>query len=293
VLRQAIDKGKASLPIVPGKGGEGQTVAPNLKGPLTKGPLTKGQITKNPLAKDAISKAAKGKGGLEKLTKDRLPKDKARDLLARDKLGKGALTKDKLSKGQLTKDKLGKDQLTKDKLGKGKLAQDKLGKDKLGKDKLGKDKLGTDKLAKDKLGKDKLGKAGDLKAAKAKAPRQHAVQIARREIPSSAARSVQPSPRDHRCALRLPPRPFGSVGFTGVPPASETRFVSTEMVFHVGLTFRDRPSTQRRNVWSDGRRRTDQRAHGGTLYHWSAAGAAGSECGAVVEAERVGIAAPN
>jgi subtilisin family serine protease len=301
VLRQAIDKGKGNIKqVVPGKGAvKGKQVAPNLKGPLTKGPLTKGQITKNPLAKDAISKAAKGKGGLEKITRDRLPKDKAKDLLARDKLGKGSLTKDKLSKGPLTKDKLGKDQLTKDKLGKGKLAQDKLGKDKLGKDKLGKDKLGTDKLAKDKLGKDKLGKAGDLKAAKANTiPDKRAVhRIAKARDPVERGKLRFAHRRDINVArLRLPPRPFpGSVGFTGVPPASETRFVSTEMVFHVG------PNVSRQTVDATAKRlgltvvgAQTSALTGGTLYHFGLP--PGRQVPDVVrslEAERVGIAAPN
>ena len=126
--------------------------------------------------------------------------------------------------GRLAKDKLG----GKDKLGKDKLAKDKLAKDKLGK--------GKDQLAKDKLGKDK---AGEIK-----------VRARARPCPTSAPRPDARAPRipvergkirvDHRreinvARLRLPLRPFpGAAGFTGVPPAGETRFVSTEMVFQVG-----------------------------------------------------------
>ncbi len=316
VLRQVIDKGKGK--VAPGKGPanvvKGKQVAPNVKGALTKG-----QVTKNPLAKDAISKAAKGKGGLEKLTKDRLPQGKAKDLVTRDKLGKDALTRDKLSKGQLTKDKLGKDQLTKDKLGQGKLAQDKLGKDKLGKDKLGTDKLGKDKLGKgnlaqdklgkdklgkgnlaqDKLGKDKLGKAGDLKSAKANAiPDKRAVhKIAKARDPVERGKIRFDHRREINVArLRLPPRPFpGSVGFTGVPPAGETRFVATEMVFHVG------PNVSRQSVDATAKRlgltvvsAQTSALTGGTLYQFSLPpGRQVSDVVRSLESERVGIAAPN
>lgn len=297
LLRQAIEKGKGSVKQVPGKNVLKGKQAPNLKGPLTKGPPTK----------DAVGKAIQGKGGLEKLTKDRFPKGK--DLLARDKLGKDALTKDKLSKGQLIKDKLGKgnlaqDKLAKDKLGKGNLAQDKLGKDKLGKgnlaqDKLGKDKLGKGNLAQDKLGKDKLGKAGDLKSAKANAiPDKRAVhRIAKAKDPVERGKIRFDHRRDINVArIRLPPRPFpGSVGFTGVPPAGETRFVSTETVFHVG------PNVSRQTVDATAKRlgltvvsAQTSALTGGTLYHFGLP--PGRQVADVVrslESERVGIAAPN
>ena len=58
------------------------------------------------------------------------------------------------------------------------------------------------------------------------------------------SKSLTPAQRrlriDHRRSIliarsRLPHRPFpGERGFTGVPPAGETRFVSNEMVFQVG-----------------------------------------------------------
>jgi hypothetical protein len=275
-VRQAIDKRKAATKAVPGKDVLKGKAAPNLKG----------QIPKTQAAKDAIGKAAKNKAALEKLTKDRLAKDKAKDLIARDKLGKDQLTKDKLSKDQLTKDRLGKDKLAKDKLGKDKLAQDKLGKDKLGKDKLGKDKLGKDK-------------AGDLKSAKGKAipDKRAATRIANAKDPIERGRIRV----DHRreiitTQLRLPPRPFpGTAGFTGVPPAGETRFVSTEMVFHVG------PNVSRQTVDATASRLgltvvgvQTSGITGGTLYHFSLP--PGRQVADVVrslEAERVGIPSPN
>jgi subtilisin family serine protease len=329
LLRQAIDKGKAKVKQVPGKAPtnilKGKQPGSNLKGQITKGgqfpkgqfpkgqfpkgQFQKGQLTKSPLTKDGIGKAVKGKGGLEKFTKDRLPKDKAKDLIARDKFGKDRLTKDKLSKGPLSKDKLGKsklgkdklgkDQLAKDKLGKGKLAQDKLGKDKLGKDKLGKGKLAQDKLGKDKLGKNNLGKAGDLKSGKGKAiPDRRAVT----RIANAKTHIERGKIRvDHRrqinvARLRLPPRPFpGAANFTGVPPASETRFVATEMVFHVG------PNVSRQTVDATAKRlgltvvgAQTSGITGGTLYHFGLPpGRRVPDVVRSLESERVGIASPN
>jgi Subtilase family len=278
-VRQAIDKRKAATKAVPGKDVLKGKAAPNLKG----------QIPKTQAAKDAIGKAAKNKAALEKLTKDRLPKDKAKDLIARDKLGKDKLTKDKLSKDRLTKDRLAKDKLAKDKLGKDKLAQDKLGKDKLGKDKFG-------KLAKDKLAKDK---AGDLKSAKGQAipDKRAATRIAKAKDPIERGKIRVEHRRELIAAqLRLPPRPFpGTAGFTGVPPAGETRFVSTEMVFHVG------PGVSRQTVDASASRLgltvvgvQTSGITGGTLYHFSLP--PGRQVADVVrslEAERAGIPSPN
>jgi Subtilase family len=286
VLRQVIDKGKDKA----------KTPANLLKGKqaVPKGQIGKAPLTKGPLTKDAIGKT--GKGGIEKLSKDRLlPKDRTKDLIARDKLGK-----DKLSKDLLTKDKFGKGKLTQDQIGKDKLGLGKdklgLGKDKLGKDKLGlgKDKLGKDQAVIDKFGK---GKIGDLKSAKA-IPDKRAVSrfaqaknpIERRTLRLNHSREIVTA------RLRLPPRPFpGAPGFTGVPPANETRFVPTEMVFHVG------PNVSQQSVQATASRlgltivgAQASGITGGTLYHFQLP--PGRQVSAVVralEAERVGIASPN
>ncbi|MCC6890026.1 MAG: S8 family serine peptidase [Hyphomicrobiales bacterium] len=308
LLRKVVDKAKSKQPAK----------AP----PLKAKPNLKGPITKAPIVKDAIGKTARP-GGVDKIAKDRLPKDKldrdkllkdrlakdraAKDRLAKDKLGKDKsiakdqpgkdkLAKDKLSKDKLAKDKLAKDKLGKDKLGKDKLAQDKLGKDKLGKDKLGKDKLGKDKLGKDKLGKDKLG---DPKSAKAPPipDKRAATRIVQAKSPVERGRIRS----DHRrellsTRLRLPPRPFpGTPGFSGVPPAGETRFVSTETVFHVS------PNVPRATVEASAKRLgltivgvQTSGITGGTLYHFGLPpGRRVADVVRSLEAERVGIASPN
>ena len=266
------------------------------KGPadkLTRDKLTdkfgKDRLTKDKLSKDALTKDKFGKG---KLSKDALTKDK----LGKDKLSKDALTKDKLGK-----DKLSKDALTKDKLGKDKLGKDKLGKDQLAKDKLGKDRLAQDKLGKDKLGKDKLGKgkANDLQFAKGKTmpDKRASTRIAQAKNPVERGKVRFDHRREINVArMRLPPRPFpGTAGFSGVPPAGETRFVSTEMVFHVG------PNVSRQAVDAQAKRLgltvvgVQQSAiTGGTLYQFGVPpGRQVSDVVRSLEAGRVGIASPN
>jgi subtilisin family serine protease len=320
-LRQVIDKTKGKS--VPGKEILKGKSAPNLKG----------QVQKGQTAKDAIGNATKNKGAIEKFTKGPLTKDKAKDLIARDKLkdgfgkgpadkltrdklatdkiGKDKLTKDRLTKDGLTKDKLGKDklggkdQLAKDKLGKGKdqLAKDKLGKDQLAKDKLGKgkDQLAKDKLGKDQLAKDKLGKdkAGEIKFAKGKTmpDKRAATRIASAKNPVERGKIRVDHRREINVArVRLPPRVFpGAAGFTAVPPAGETRFVSTEMVFHVG------PNVSRQTVDATAARLgvtvvgvQASGITGGTLYHFSLPpGRQVSDVVRSLESERVGIPSPN
>jgi Subtilase family len=313
LVRRAVDKGKA-------KAAPSKAPANLLKGkqvPNLKGPLQKGQI-----AKDAIGKGSKG--GIERFTKDRIPKDKAKELIARDrlkdklgkgpsdkltdKLGKDKIGKDRLPKDQFTKDKLGgkdklaKDKLGKDKLGKGDLAKDKLGKDKLGKGDLAKDKLGgKDKLAKDKAGIDKTGKgkAGELQFAKGKTlpDKRAATRIANAKNPVERGKIRVDHRRDINIArVRLPPRPFpGTAGFTAVPPPTETRYVSTEMVFHVG------PNVSRQSIDATAKRlgltvvgAQQSGITGGTLYHFGLPpGRQVSDVVRTLETERVGIASPN
>ena len=285
-LRSVVDKAKAGK-AVPGKDVLRGKSAPNLKG----------QVQKGQSAKDAISKVTKNKGALEKFTKG----DKAKDLIARDKLrekfGKGPADrvtdklgkdklggKDRLSKDALTKDKLGgKDKLSKDALTKDKLGgKDKLSKDALTKDKLGKDKLGKGERAKDKLGgKDKLGK-GELTKGKDKAgetqirqgqddaDKRAATKIAQAKNPVDRGKIRLDHRRDINVArVRMPPRPFpGAAGFTGVPPPTETRYVSTEMVFQAGPNvIAAAGAGARATPGRDRRRLQPMGLTGGVLYH--------------------------
>jgi hypothetical protein len=314
-IRQAVDKAKGKAKSVPGKDVLKGKAAPNLKGAPQKGQI----------AKDGIGR---GKGALDKLGKDRLlAKDKAKDLIAgdklkgkfgkgpadrltdklgKDKLGKDRLAKDARTKDRLGKDKLSKDALTKDKLGKGKLgSKDKLAQDKLGKDKLGKDKLGKGKgeLAKDKLGKGDLAKGKDKagldKIGKGKAlpDKRAATRIASAKTPVDRGKIRIDHRRDINVArIRLPPRPFpGTAGFTAVPPPSETRYVATEMVLHVG------PDVSQQTVNATAARlgltvigAQPSGITGGTLYHFRLP--PGRQVADVVrslETQRVGIASPN
>ena len=285
-IRQVVDKAKGKAKSVPGKDVLKGKAAPNLKSQLQKGQV----------AKDGIGK---GKGALEKFSKG----DKAKDLIARDKLkdklGKGPADKltDKLGKDKIGKDKLSKDALTKDKLGgKDKLGKDKLAQDKLGKDKLGKDKLGKGDLTKDKLGKDKAG-LDKIGKGKAIPDKRAATRIAKATNPGERSKIRVDHRRDINVArLRLPPRPFpGTAGFTAVPPVGETRFVSTEMVFHVG------PNVSRQTVDATAARLgltvvSGQASGitGGTLYQFSLPpGRQVADVVRALEAERVGIPSPN
>jgi subtilisin family serine protease len=328
-LRSVVDKAKTkSVPkdVLKGK------AAPNLKGQVLKGQVQKGQgakdaignITKN---KGALEKFTKGDRAKDLIARDKLrekfgkgPGDRITDKLGKDKLGgkdrlsKDALTrdklggKDKLSKDALTKDKLGgKDKLSKDALTKDKLGgKDRLSKDALTKDKLGgKDKLGKGDLAKgkDKLGKGDLArgkdKAGELKFAKGKTmpDKRAATKIAQAKNPVDRGKIRLDHRRDINVArVRLPPRPFpGTAGFSAVPPPTETRYVSTEMVFHVG------PNVSRQTVDAQAKRLgltvvgvQQSGITGGTLYHFGVP--PGRQVADVVrslETERVGIASPN
>ncbi|MPZ41001.1 MAG: S8 family serine peptidase [Rhizobiales bacterium] len=248
-----------------------------------------------------------GKGRLskdqfkDKLGREKLSKDQLKDKLGREKASKDQL-KDKLGKGKLGQDKLGgKDRLARDKLGKDKLGKDKLGKDKLGKNGVGKGQPGRDKLGRDQSAKDKLGKnkAGLAKIGKGKAiPDRRAVtRIGRAKNPVERSKIRVGHRREIITArLRLPPRPFpGAAGFTGVPPAGETRFVSTEMVFRVG------PNVSRQTVDATASRlgltvvgAQASSITGGTLYHFRLPpGRQVSQVVRSLESERVGIASPN
>ena len=105
----------------------------------------------------------------------------------------------------------------------------------------------------------------------------------------------------HRQALltqrnRLPVRPLpGERGFTGVPPAGETRFVTNEMVFHVP------PNVSRETVDNVARRMglstvgaQTSSLTGGTLYRFNISnGRPTADVVRALEAENIGVAQPN
>jgi subtilisin family serine protease len=105
----------------------------------------------------------------------------------------------------------------------------------------------------------------------------------------------------HRQALfeqraRLPFRPFpGERGFTGVPPAGETRYLSNEMVFHVGANVsREAVDNVARRLGLSTAGSQASALTGGTIYRFNVSG--GRQMADVVralEAERIGIAQPN
>jgi subtilisin family serine protease len=106
---------------------------------------------------------------------------------------------------------------------------------------------------------------------------------------------------DHRreltlTRLRLPRMPLpGERGFTGVPPVTERRYVSTEMVFHVG------PNVSQQVIDNAARRlgltslgSQSSTLTGGTLLHFRVAdGRAVADIVRALEAERIGTAQPN
>jgi hypothetical protein len=105
----------------------------------------------------------------------------------------------------------------------------------------------------------------------------------------------------HRQALfeqraRLPLRPFpGERGFTGVPPAGETRYLSNEMVFHVGANVsREAVDNVARRLGLSTAGSQASALTGGTIYRFNVSG--GRQMADVVralEAERIGVAQPN
>ena len=185
----------------------------------------------------------------------------SKNLVNKDAPGNGVLGKDGLNKHTLSKDALSKNALSKRALGK---------------DALGKDALGKNVLNKNAFGKNTLGKQTTL-------VERHKLRLDhRREILTAR--------------LRLPHRPLpGERGFTGVPPAGETRFVATEMVFQVG-------SNVSRQALDNAMRRLGLSTiasqtvglTGGTLLHLRLAdGRAVADVVRALEAENIGIAQPN
>jgi pentapeptide MXKDX repeat protein len=188
-----------------------------------------------------------------------------------------AATPAALSKNVLNKDAPGKGVLGKDGLNKHTLSKDALSKNALGKQALGKDALGKNALNKNALGKNTLGKHATTMVERQRFRLDH-----RREILTAR--------------LRLPHRPLpGERGFTGVPPAGETRFVATEMVFQVGSNVSQQAldNAMRRLGLSTIASQTVG-VTGGTLFHLRVAGGrAVADVVRALEAENIGIAQPN
>src|SRR5436190_2635357 len=128
------------------------------------------------------------------------------------------------------------------------------------------------------------------------APAHHALLSSPAAVHAFERRRVE-----HRAAIlatrsRLPARPLpGERGFTGVPPPGEKRFVSSEMVFHVG------PNVSRQAVDDVARKlglstlgSHSSALTGGTLYRFRVAdGRAVADTVRALEAEKIGVAQPN
>ncbi|MCC6779292.1 MAG: S8 family serine peptidase [Hyphomicrobiales bacterium] len=94
----------------------------------------------------------------------------------------------------------------------------------------------------------------------------------------------------------LPVRPLpGQRGFTGVPPAGETRFVSNEMMFHIGANVpQTRIDAVARRLGLSAVASQSSDLTGGTLVHFRLAdGRQVAEVVRALEAENIGAAAPN
>ncbi|MET0630221.1 MAG: S8 family serine peptidase [Xanthobacteraceae bacterium] len=188
-----------------------------------------------------------------------------------------ATTPAALGKNVLGKGAPGKGVLGKDALNKHTLSKDALSKNVLSKGTLGKNALSKNALTKDGLGKNVLGKRATTMVERQRFRLDH-----RRELLTAR--------------LRLPHRPLpGERGFTGVPPAGETRFVSTEMVFQVGSNVsRQALDTAMRRLGLSTIASQTVGLTGGTLFHLRVAdGRAVAEVVRALEAENIGIAQPN
>ena len=288
LLKQAVEKVKGKDKKVPGKD-------------LLKGKRQQ----KGPAGADAVKGRLRDKGGFDKSAKDRLTKDRLpKDRFSKDRVGKDRLTKDGKDKNIRDRFGKGKDGARDKNIAKGKDAGKNKGiaKDKSSaKDRLAKDKGGKDKLSKNRPGLDKTGKGrlDNSKSARSKIlpDRRPARRFAQAKTPLARGKARAVHRRDINVArLRLPPRPFpGTAGFTGVPPAGETRFVSSEMVFHTA------PNVSRQAVEAAAARHgmvvigaEPSAITGGTVYICRvAAGVPIATAVRAMEGERVGIASPN
>jgi hypothetical protein len=106
---------------------------------------------------------------------------------------------------------------------------------------------------------------------------------------------------EHRAAIasargRLPPHPLpGERGFTGAPPAGETRFVSDEIVFQVASNVpRQRVDEVARKLGLSTIAAQNFALTGGTMFHFRVAqGRSVTDAVRALEAEQIGVAQPN
>ena len=120
-------------------------------------------------------------------------------------------------------------------------------------------------------------------------------------LPRSLTPAQQRIQIDHRRSIliarsRLPHRPFpGERGFTGVPPAGETRFVSNEMVFQVGANVSQQAvENAARRLGLTTVASQSFGLTGGTLFHFRVAqGRPVADVVRALEAENIGVAQPN
>jgi subtilisin family serine protease len=93
----------------------------------------------------------------------------------------------------------------------------------------------------------------------------------------------------------LPHRPLpGEAGFTGVPPRGETRFVSNEMIVHVGADVSPQAldaAARRLGLTPIGSQNLE--LSGGRLVHFRIANGQVADAVRMLEAEKIGIAQPN
>jgi Subtilase family len=93
----------------------------------------------------------------------------------------------------------------------------------------------------------------------------------------------------------LPHRPFpGEAGFTGVPPRGETRFMSNEMIVHVGSEVSPQAldaAARRLGLTPIGSQ--ELALSGGRLVHFRIANGQVADAVRMLEAEKIGIAQPN
>jgi subtilisin family serine protease len=123
----------------------------------------------------------------------------------------------------------------------------------------------------------------------------------RRDLPRPAAQGFAQRQQEHRQAIlatrsRLPQRPLpGERGFTGVPPAGETRFVSNEMVFQIGPNVsREAADAAMRRLGLTTVASQTSTLTGGTVLHLRVAdGRPVADAVRALEAENIGIAQPN
>ncbi len=112
---------------------------------------------------------------------------------------------------------------------------------------------------------------------------QHTPGLARQRVPGFARNG-------------LPSRPFpGEPGFTGVPPRGETRFISDEIVIHVGVGVAPQTlDAAARRLGLTTLASQDLAVTGGTLVHFRIGnGQPVADVVRALETERIGIAQPN